>query len=83
MASPFKKLMSEWARLRIAVVRATSTEEKFDLTNELNSVWSKLLNFPSSKMSDDDLELLRHLESWTVNPKTTEKIANPKSRKKK
>jgi hypothetical protein len=83
MASPFKKLMSEWARLRIAVVRAKSAKEKFDLTTKLNAVWSELLNYPSAKMSNDDLDLLHHLEDWTVNPETTHKIANPKHSNKK
>jgi len=79
---PFKKLMSEWARLRIAVVRAKAPRKKLDLTNKLNAVWSKLLNYHSPKMSNEDLDLLRHLEHWTVKPQTTNKIANAKPHKK-
>jgi hypothetical protein len=77
MASPFKKLMSEWAKLRIAEPRAQTITEKYKLRQQLDLKWSELLNFPGERMTEEDLELLRHLEDWTVDPKTTAKIGDP------
>ena len=76
MASPFKKVLSEWAKLRIAKPRAKKLSDKYKLRQQLDKKWSDLLNFPSDQMDEDDFGILRQLEDWTVNPKTTKKIGD-------
>lgn len=71
MASPFKKLLSEWAKLRIAEPRAKKLSQKYELRQQLDRKWSELLNFPSEEMDEDDFEILRQLEA-----KTTKKIGD-------
>jgi len=74
MASTFKKLISEWARLRIAEPREDDIGKKQVIKQKLDNKWTELRDFPSDEMSEEDINLLQHLDKWTVARNTTQRI---------
>lgn len=71
--------MTEWARYRIKEPRSISEADRNEHLEKLNAAWEAIKDFPSTEMSAEDLEWLRHMEDWTVLPKTTQKIGGTES----
>jgi hypothetical protein len=80
MPTPYKMLMSRWARNRIAEAGATAHDEKKAAMDDLKQIFDEMLKFPSAQMTPDDLKMLRRLEDWTNDPDFEQRLEDRKSK---